>query len=263
MDNKLKILQDILAGMESVLVAYSGGVDSTFLLKVASNVLGAKALAVIGDSRTLPSDEKQQAVEIAEKLNVRYRVIESKEISNPDFAKNSKDRCYWCKSELFSKLQGIADSEHIAYVVDGSNADDRSDYRPGARAAKECGVRSPLQEAGLTKDEIRKLSRDMELPTWDKPSMACLSSRIPYGDEITEEKLDKVEKAERILKSLGFKQVRVRHHNDTARLEVAESDISRLVEPDLRKKIVEGLKSVGYRYITLDIEGYRTGSMNL
>ncbi|MDP2984487.1 MAG: ATP-dependent sacrificial sulfur transferase LarE [Candidatus Latescibacter sp.] len=262
MENKLDCLKDILAGMESVLVAYSGGVDSTFLLKVASDVLGAKALAVIGDSSTLPSEEKQQALEIAEKLNVRYQVIESREISNPDFAMNSKDRCYWCKSELFSKLREIADREHIKFVVDGSNADDRSDYRPGTRAAREYGVRSPLQEAGLTKDEIRKFSRDMGLPTWDKPSMACLSSRIPYGEEITEDKLDKVEKAERILKSLGFKQVRVRHYNETARLEVAESDIPRLAEPDLRKKIVAGLKAVGYRYIALDLEGYRTGSMN-
>lgn len=262
MENKLNRLKEIMAGMESVLVAYSGGVDSTFLLKVASDVLGAKALAVIGDSSTLPSEEKQQAIEIAEKLNVRYQVIESREISNPDFAMNSKDRCYWCKSELFSKLREIADREHIKYVVDGSNADDRSDFRPGARAAREYGVRSPLQEAGLTKDEIRKLSCDMGLPTWDKPSMACLSSRIPYGEEITEDKLEKVEKAERILKSLGFKQVRVRHYNETARLEVAESDIPRLAEPDLRKEIVAGLKAVGYRYIALDLEGYRTGSMN-
>jgi pyridinium-3,5-biscarboxylic acid mononucleotide sulfurtransferase len=262
MDNKLKFLKEILAGMESVLVAYSGGVDSTFLIKVASDVLGYKTLAVIGDSSTLPSDEKQQAIEIAEKLKVRYYVIKSRELSNPSFAMNRKDRCYWCKSELFSKLRAIADREKIIHIVDGSNADDLSDYRPGARAAEECGVRSPLQEAGLTKDEIRKLSRELGLPTWDKPSMACLSSRIPYGDEITEEKLDKVEKAERLLKSLGFRQVRVRHHDDTARLEVSESDIIRFTEPELRKKIVEGLKSLGYRYIALDLEGYRTGSMN-
>lgn len=263
MEEKLNCLKEILAGMGSVLVAYSGGVDSTFLLKVASDVLGVKALAVIGDSRTLPSDEKRAAIEIAKKLNVRCLVIESREISNPEFAANSKDRCYWCKSELFSRLRGIAEHEHILHIVDGSNADDRSDYRPGARAANECGVRSPLQEAGLTKEEIRTLSRAMGLPTWNKPSMACLSSRIPYGEKITEEKLEKVEKAEKILKSLGFSQVRVRHHNETARVEVAESDIPRLAEPDLRKEIVARLKAVGYRYIALDLEGYRTGSMNL
>jgi uncharacterized protein len=258
--DKLDHLKSILVDMESVLVAYSGGVDSTFLAKVVHDVLGLKSLAVIARSATYPASELEAAKALADKIGIRYIVIDTDELSSESFLANNKDRCYHCKSELFSKLVEIAKSENLAYVVDGSNYDDLSDYRPGNQAASELGVRSPLCEAGITKAEIRQYSKELGLPTWDKPAMACLASRLPHGTRITVENLERVGKAEDVLRRLGLKQVRVRHHGDIARIEVDLSDIAKLAEN--RAGIVKELKSLGYSYVTVDLEGYRLSGLN-
>ncbi|MEI6126237.1 MAG: ATP-dependent sacrificial sulfur transferase LarE [Pseudomonadota bacterium] len=260
--NKYKSLTTSIASLESVLVAYSGGVDSTLLLRVAADILHDRVLAVIAASPTLPDEELQRATAAAEKMKVRFLTITSHEMDNPDFVRNDKDRCYYCKSELFSVLKGIAQQEKLAVVIDGSNYDDRSDYRPGSRAAREFGVRSPLMEAGLTKEDVRALSKHLDLPTWDLPSLACLSSRIPYGTAIDETILQRIAGAERCLKTLGFMQVRVRDYGDTARIEVPEGDLALAITPAVRSEIVACLKRLGYLFITLDLEGYSTGSMN-
>jgi len=259
---KLNILREILQPLDSVLVAYSGGVDSAFLLKLCRDVLGEKVLAVTAKSPTYTSTELTNAIELARSLSVRHHIIESKELENPDFTANPPERCYHCKLELFSQLKGIAEEEELRNIVDGSNYDDLSDYRPGGRAADQLGVRHPLQEAKLTKQDVRLLSKEMGLSNWDKPSLACLASRFPYGTPITEESLLIVEKAESFLHSLGIGQLRVRCYNKTARIEVEPRDMHILLEEKNRHRILARLKELGYLHITIDLAGYRTGSLN-
>jgi len=262
LNSKLKKLKSILENMGSVIIAYSGGVDSTFLIKVAKDTIGNNILAVTAKSETYPKREYEQAKKIARKLKVKHLVITTKELLNPRFIVNPANRCYYCKQELFTELKQIALEKGIDYVVDGTNCDDLKDFRPGMEAIKALGVRSPLREAGLTKKEIRGLSRKMNLDTWDKPAFACLSSRLPYGTPIDKKKLQMVGEAEDYLFKSGFKQVRVRHHNNIARIEVSPEDIEHLTSINLRRKIVKKLKEIGYHYVTLDLQGYRTGSMN-
>lgn len=260
--SKFESLKNILKDMETVLVGFSGGVDSSLLLKTAQEVLGDRVLAVIAQSDTYPEKEQKEAVKLAKEWNVRLKIIQTDELENPKFVQNPPTRCYFCKNELFSKLKEIASSKGILFVCDGSNYEDLDDFRPGAKAAEELGVRSPLREAGLVKDEIREISRWMGLPTWNKPSLACLSSRFPYNTEIDRDSLKQISLAEDYLRSRGFTQVRVRHHGQIARIEVEPDEIVILMDPDLRRDVVENLKAFGYAYITIDLAGYRTGSMN-
>lgn len=247
--------------MGNVLIAYSGGVDSTLLLKVAKVILKEKVLAITADSLTYPSSELKAAKEMTERLKVRHIIIKTRELSDSNFSHNPRDRCYWCKKELFSQLSAIAKKNGMSYIIDGTNYDDRRDFRPGRRAAREFGVRSPLAEAKLTKKEIRQLSRELNLSTWSKPAFACLASRFPYGTKITRKNLKKIDEAEKFLCELGIKgSLRVRHYGNIARIEVLEKNLSKLLR--LRDKIVSKFKDLGYIYVTLDLEGYRTGSMN-
>ena len=260
---KVDKLERILRPMDRVLVAFSGGVDSTLLLKAAVDVLGVdNVLAVIAGSETYPGKEIREAGALAKKLKIKYRVIHTHEINNPDFVRNPPLRCYYCKTELFSTLKRIAEQEGIAFVLDGQNADDAGDFRPGARAGREIGVRSPLKEAKLTKNDIRKLSKIFGLPTWNKPSLACLASRFPYHTKIDIRSLKQVGAAEDDLRALGFGQLRVRHHGDVARIEIIPDEFGKIMRPAVLSKVVAALKKRGYLYVTLDLAGYRTGSMN-
>lgn len=260
--SKYERLKNILGEMGKVLLAFSGGVDSSFLLKVAVDVLGENVLAVIASSETYTEKEKDEAVKLAKMLNVQYKIIHTKELDNPDFANNPPERCYFCKMELFSKLRDIAESEDIPHVLDGSNYEDISDFRPGARAAEELGIRSPLKEVELVKREIRQLSKNLHLPTWDKPALACLSSRFPYFTKIEPESLKRVALAEEYLIGLGFNQVRVRHHGQIARVEIDPQEFPKIIDEDVRKKIIKNFKKFGFIYISLDLAGFRSGSMN-
>ncbi len=258
---KYERLIDILKDMESVVLAYSGGVDSTLVLKAIKDS-GIRHLAVTASSETISESELKFAKNMAKDLDANLRIIYTEELNNLYFTENPKNRCFYCKDELFSKLTEIANSEGYRFVIDGNNFDDISDWRPGRKAAEKYGVRSPLIEVGLTKAEIRELSKNKGLATWAKPASPCLSSRFPYGVKITREALKKIELSEEFLKQLGFDELRVRYHNDLAKIELTERDINRLLNKTLRNSVVEYLKKLGFKYITIDLEGFRSGRLN-
>jgi uncharacterized protein len=262
LDLKFQKLKDSLQDLGSVAIAYSGGVDSTFLLKVAADVLGNNVIAITAKSSTYPEREFKEAVKYIEGIGAKHIVIVSEELEIEGFAKNPVNRCYFCKKELFSKIRKVANDNDINAVLDGSNADDISDFRPGTNAAMELKVISPLKDAGFTKNDIRAMSKKLGVPTWNKPAFACLSSRFPYGNEITVEKLSMVERAEQFLMDLGFRQIRVRHHEDIARIEVNTEERDKFFDIKIMDKVANELKSIGFKYVTLDLLGYRTGSMN-
>lgn len=259
---KYEHLQAILSEMGSILVAYSGGVDSALLLKVAYDVLGDRALGAIASSPAYADEETTEAVSVARQLNLPLVTLETHELEDERYTKNDINRCYFCKTELFSRLEPLAKQHHLAYIAYGVNTDDDGDYRPGQRAAHEFQVRGPLKEAKMGKKEIRAIARLLGMPVWDKPAMACFSSRIPYGSKVDVASLQMVYKSEKLLHELGFQQLRVRHHDKIARIEVGRSEIPRLIEEDMSRTVTDGLRKIGYTYVTVDLLGYRTGSMN-
>ena len=255
-------LRSILFDMRSVVVAFSGGVDSAYLAWAATEVLGDNALCVTADSPSYPEHHRQLALRVAREFDLHHEIIRTGEIDRAEYRANPENRCYFCKHELYTRLTHLAHERGFAHVADGTNADDRGDYRPGRIAAQQFGVRSPLDEAGMTKDQIREQSRVAGLPVWDEPASACLSSRIPYHSEVTPEKLRQIERGEDALHALGFRVCRVRHHDTVAKVEVAREDLERAFEPEMHGAIVRELQAAGYESVTIDPRGYRTGSLN-
>jgi len=259
---KLERLHEAIFATEGVVVAYSGGIDSTVVAAVAARALGGRAIAVTAVSPSLPPGEAGEARRLAARLGIRHRIVRTHEVERPDYLANGLDRCYHCKTELYDVLARVAEEGDYPVVVSGANLDDLGDFRPGLTAAAEHGVRHPLVETGMTKSDVRDAARELAIPTWDKPASACLASRIPFGVTITVEELSRVGRAERAVKDLGFHQCRVRAHGDVARIEVDAADVARLAEPEVRERVIEALHALGYRYVTLDLEGFRSGSMN-
>jgi pyridinium-3,5-biscarboxylic acid mononucleotide sulfurtransferase len=255
-------LTRLIASFESVIVAFSGGVDSAYLGWIATKALGPAALCITADSASYPDRHRQLALRTAREFGLRHEIISTGELDRPDYRANPTNRCYYCKHELYTVLSRMAAERGFAAVADGNNADDRGDYRPGRQAAREFGVRSPLDDVGLTKSEIRLLARRAALPVWDEPASACLSSRIPYHSEVTGEKLRMIERAEDVLHELGFRVCRVRHHDTLARIEVAQDELPRALDPSIRDRIVDELRALGYQHVTVDLQGYRMGSLN-
>lgn len=252
----------VLAEYDSILVAYSGGVDSAYLAWAANRARPGQVLCVTADSPSYPRRHRDIAEAVARQFHLPHEFVHTSELERPEYRANPSNRCYFCKTELYEHLAQLAHDRGFSVIVDGSNADDRGDYRPGRQAAREFGVRSPLDEADLTKDEIRALAREAGLPVWDEPASACLSSRIPYQSEVTVAKLATIEQAEDVVRALGFRVFRVRHHDTLARLEIGRDEMARAFEPEINRALVSGLKAIGYKYVSLDLQGYRTGSLN-